>query len=116
MALGLTKDAIERAKLPERGRKERFIRDDVVRGLGVRITAARAKSFIFEAGVKGRPRRLTLGAWPNLTVLLARKRAFEIRTGDCERRRSALRAPNRKARDDVWRTGGPVHERICEAS
>ena len=80
MALGLTKDAIERAKLPERGRKERFIRDDIVRGLGLRITAAGAKSFIFEARVKGRPRRLTLGAWPDLTVLLARKRALEIRT------------------------------------
>ena len=57
----LTKDAIERAKRPEAGRKERFIRDDIVRGLGVRITASGAKSFIFEARIKGRPRRLTLG-------------------------------------------------------
>jgi hypothetical protein len=65
----LTKDAIERAKVPEAGKKERFIRDDVVRGLGVRITASGAKSFIFEARVKGRPRRLTLG--PNLQRLLA---------------------------------------------
>jgi integrase len=76
----LTKDAIERAKLPEPGRKERFIRDDVVRGLGVRITTSGAKSFIFEARIKGRPRRLTLGAWPDLNVTLARERALEIRT------------------------------------
>jgi Arm DNA-binding domain len=75
----LTKDAIERAKLPEPGRKERFIRDDVVRGLGVRITVSGAKSFIFEARIKGRPRRLTLGPWPDLTVVLARQRAMEIR-------------------------------------
>jgi integrase len=76
----LTKDAIERAKLPEPGRKERFIRDDVVQGLGVRVTASGKKRFIFEARIKGRPRRLTLGAWPDLNVILARERALEIRT------------------------------------
>lgn len=75
----LTKDAIDRAKLPELGRKERFIRDDVVRGLGVRVTASGAKSFIFEARIKGRPRRMTLGGWPDLTVVLARQKATEIR-------------------------------------
>src|SRR5690242_13205748 len=76
----LTKDAIERAKLPELGKKERFIRDDIVRGLGVRITASGAKSFIFEARIKGRPRRFTLGPWPDLNVKLARERALETRT------------------------------------
>src|SRR5215469_7233419 len=76
----LTKDAIERTKRPEAGRKERFIRDDVVRGLGLRITASGAKSFIFEARIKGRPRRLTLGSWPDLTVILARQKALEIRS------------------------------------
>jgi integrase len=76
----LTKDAIERAKAPEAGRKERFIRDDVVRGLGVRITASGTKSLIFEARIKGRPRRLTLGQWPDLNVALARERALEMRT------------------------------------
>jgi len=76
----LTKDAIEREQPPEPGKKERFIRDDVVRGLGLRITASGAKSFIFEARIKGRPRRLTIGPWPDLTVALARQRAMEIRT------------------------------------
>ena len=77
----LTKDSIDKAKLPEPGRKERFMRDDLMRGLGVRITASGAKSFIFEARVKGRPRRLTLGAWPDLNVGMAREKALEIRTG-----------------------------------
>jgi integrase len=78
--LRLTKESIDKAKLPESGRKERFIRDDIVRGLGVRVTASGAKSFIFEGRVKGRPRRLTLGAWPDLNVVMARERAMEIRT------------------------------------
>jgi integrase len=76
----LTKDAIERAKLPQPGRKERFIRDDVVQGLGVRVTATGKKRFVFEARIKGRPRRITIGAWPDLNVMLARERAMEIRT------------------------------------
>jgi len=75
----LTKDAINRARLPEAGHKERFIRDDIVRGLGVRITASGFRSFIFEARIKGRPRRMTLGSWPDLTVVLARQKAAEIR-------------------------------------
>jgi integrase len=76
----LTKDAIEHAKLPQLGRKERFIRDDVVQGLGVRVTASGKKRFVFEARIKGRPRRLTLGPWPDLNVALAREKALEIRT------------------------------------
>jgi integrase len=76
----LTKDAIERAKLPEAGKKERFIRDDMVQGLGVRVTASGKKRFVFEARIKGRPRRLTLGPWPDLNVALAREKALEIRT------------------------------------
>jgi integrase len=75
----LTKDAIDRAQMPEAGRKERFIRDNLVRGLGVRVTASGAKSFIFEARIKGRPRRLTLGSWPDLNVAQARAKAQQIR-------------------------------------
>jgi hypothetical protein len=51
-----------------------------VRSVGLRIIAAGAKSFIFEARVMGRPRRVTLGVWPDLTVVLACRRAFTIRT------------------------------------
>jgi integrase len=76
----LTKEAIDRAIPPSAGQKERFIRDEVVRGLGVRVTAGGAKSFIFEARIKGRPRRVTIGRWPDVTVAFARQRALEIRT------------------------------------
>jgi integrase len=77
----LTKESIQRAKLPEPGKKERFLRDDLVRGLGVRITALGSKSFVFESRIKGRPRRMTIGFWPDMNVQLARERAMELRTG-----------------------------------
>jgi hypothetical protein len=47
MLVRLTKDVIERAKLPEAGHKERFIRDDVVRGLGVPYYRERDAQFYF---------------------------------------------------------------------
>lgn len=76
----LTKESIEKAKRPEPGHKERFIRDDMVQGLGVRVTASGAKRFIFEGRIKGRPRRVTIGKWPELTVPMARDKAMEIKT------------------------------------
>jgi hypothetical protein len=75
----LTKEVITRAQPPEPGKKERFIRDNEVRGLGVRITAQGTKNFIFEARMNGRPRRLTIGSWPDINVVVARQRALEIR-------------------------------------
>jgi integrase len=75
----LSKDAIEHAEIPALGHGDRFLRDSVVQGLGVRIYANGAKTFIFEARIKRRMRRLTVGRWPDLTVLLARKQALELR-------------------------------------
>jgi integrase len=75
----LTKDAIERVELPEPGHQDRFLRDNEVRGLGLRITCHGTKTFIFEARVKGRVRRLKIGQWPDWTVLDARKQAQDLR-------------------------------------
>jgi integrase len=44
-----------------------------------RITASGTRNFIFEARMKGRPRRLTIGRWPELNLIQARARAAEIR-------------------------------------
>jgi len=76
----LTKEIIERAQPPELGHKERFLRDDEVRGLGLRITDHGAKSWIFEARIKGRSRRITLARWPDLPLNEARQRALAFRT------------------------------------
>jgi integrase len=75
----LTKAIILAAPLPEPGCKECFVRDDVVRGLGVRSMATGTRAFIFESRFRGRVRRLTLGRWPDLTVAAARRKALDIR-------------------------------------
>src|SRR5579872_2498422 len=74
----ITKVLVESTKPP--ATDQIFIRDDAIKGLALRVTANGVKSFIFEGRINKRPRRLTLGQWPAMSVVLARKRALEIRT------------------------------------
>jgi integrase len=65
--------------LPAKG--NRIWYDDQVTGLGLRITAGGAKSFVFNYRVHGRERRYTLGPYGKdlWTLLRARRRAGELR-------------------------------------
>ncbi|MGO9055993.1 MAG: tyrosine-type recombinase/integrase [Candidatus Binataceae bacterium] len=74
----ITKAVVEAARPPASG--QRFIRDRLVRGFGLRVTADGVKSFVFEGRIRGRVRRITIARWPDLNVMLARARAQEIRT------------------------------------
>jgi integrase len=51
----------------------------VVQGFGLRVTWGGTKSFFWEGRINGRPRRITIGAFPDLSVLLARQKAIEIK-------------------------------------
>ena len=82
------------------GPKTRILWDAQVKGLGVRITPAGAKSFILNYYVGGRERRATLARVSEVTLKAARERAGRelaaIRDGESdplERRRAAREAP-----------------------
>ena len=65
---------------PPKGNRIAYDRGkDAVRGFGVRITAAGAKSFVLNYTIAGRERRYTIGAYPAWTVLVARKEAGRLR-------------------------------------
>jgi len=49
--------------------------DTDLKGFGVRITASGIRSFILQARIHGRERRMTLGRFPGMTAELARKKA-----------------------------------------
>ncbi len=51
--------------------------DDQLRGLGVRITAAGVKAYVFNYRVDGRERRMTLGRVVELSLSAARRLASE---------------------------------------
>ncbi len=70
----LTKAVVEQTEAPESGQK--FVRDDALKGFALRVTASGAKSFVWEGRIKGRMRRFTLGAYPALTVAVAREQAL----------------------------------------
>ena len=69
----LTKAAIDALKAPEYGRVE--VHDSKVRGLTIRVTAAGAKSAYWYRKVHGRPKRIQICKWPDLTVEQIRKQA-----------------------------------------
>ena len=68
---------IERLTCPP-GVPKAFLRDKDVTGLRVRVTANGAKSFVFEAKLKGRAISRTLGRFPLMTIEEAKDQAREL--------------------------------------
>ena len=65
---------------PEKGNRIAYDRGkDAVKGFGVRVTKAGAKSFILNYTVAGRERRLTIGGYPTWKVAAAREQARSLR-------------------------------------
>ena len=73
----LTDKLIKGLPAPERG--NRIIYDDLVRGFGIRITAAGAKSFVLNYYASGRERRYTIGSHPNWPLATARSEARRLK-------------------------------------
>lgn len=57
------------------GGRTRFEWDDTVKGLGLRVTAAGVKSFVFDYYVDGQRRRMTLGRVGDISLEKAREQA-----------------------------------------
>ena len=62
------------AALPVDG-KDRLIFDPGTEGFGVRVTPSGAKLFVAQARVGGRPRRISVGSFPDISVAKARQAA-----------------------------------------
>jgi integrase len=67
-------------KLPSapEGVKRAYYRDPRTRGFMVAVTPSGKKGFLLYRKVNGRPERITIGAWPDLSVEAARKKAEEM--------------------------------------
>lgn len=72
-AIKLTKNFVENTPLPETG--QAFLWDTEVKGFGVRLTPT-TRSYVVQARVKGRERRVTLGRHGVLTLQRARDKAL----------------------------------------
>lgn len=100
----LTSGLIERLKCPD-GKDQAFLRDALSPGLRVRVTAAGAKSFVFEAKLSRQTIRRTIGDVRAWTIEDARKESNRLRVvldsgGDpreIERQREAQREAEKVA-------------------
>lgn len=77
MGTKIRKDTAKNAAVPAAGQV--FIRDEELKGFAIRILASGMKSYVFEARVKGRPRRMTLGPCSALSAAEAREKATKMR-------------------------------------
>lgn len=77
-AHALTAGLIAALRCPE-GKEQAFLRDAITKGLRVRVTAAGAKSYVFESKVNGKTLRQTIGNPDAWTVEAARAEANRLR-------------------------------------
>jgi integrase len=75
--VNFTKSTITAMVAPETGRT--YLHDAKEAGLVLMVTAARRKTFQLYKKHKGRPVRVTLGTWPEITVEQARKKARDAK-------------------------------------
>lgn len=78
--INFTQKTIEALSLPEPG-KRLYFRDTKVDGLEVMVTHSGVKSFKVYRKFQGKPVRITLGKYPDLSVENARNKALEINAG-----------------------------------
>jgi len=71
-----TKAAIEALVEPEKGWK--YFYDLKVQGLGIGVGSTGKKSFILYRKINGKPERITLGRYPDLSIERARGKASEL--------------------------------------
>jgi hypothetical protein len=81
----LSEQTVKRLAVPASGNRITYFAGDVIqgvaapRGFGVRVTAGGARSFVLNYRMRGREHRLTIGAWPDWSVLRAVREARNLR-------------------------------------
>lgn len=76
--LNFTKAALTKAPNAAKGQKD-YYRDLREKGLVMAVTAAGTKTFFLYKRIEGRPERLLLGRFPDLSIEQARKKAMEAK-------------------------------------
>jgi integrase len=96
MRINFTAQNIARIAPPDRGRA--FHYDTKTPGLAVQVTAAGTRTFYVYRWVQGKPERTRLGAFPAMTVEIARARAAEVNAIIAKGESPRARKKDKKAR------------------
>jgi len=108
-----TKTRLEKLLLPDSGRET--YHDTLVPGLILRVSASGSKAFAWYRKVKGRPMRLTIGSFPQVTVEQARRQCQALsgdvaRGGDPQAQRTASRQETTLG--DLWTFYLDAHAKV----
>ncbi len=76
--LNFTKPVLNSLPLPEHNNKKSYYYDSKTHGLGIRVTSTGYKTFVVYRKVNGKPERINLGRYPDLSIEQARNKAMEI--------------------------------------
>ena len=77
MAQRLSDRLVNSLPCPAKG--NRVFYDTEIKGFGLRLTAAKARSFVLNYRINGRERRYTIGAYPDWSVAAAREEAKRLK-------------------------------------
>jgi hypothetical protein len=86
--LNFTKQTILALPIPPHG-KRAYYRDSRTRGLTLAITDRGTRSFIFYRKIDGRPERILIGRFEDLSIEQARNRAAELNSAIAQGRNPA---------------------------
>ncbi len=73
-----TKKAIDALPIPEKGKRDYYY-DQYIEDLGICVTSTGYKSFFVYRKIAGRPERILIGKYPDITIFNARAKVPEIR-------------------------------------
>ncbi|MCP4701229.1 MAG: site-specific integrase [Gammaproteobacteria bacterium] len=74
--INFTKAALNKLPVPPKG-KRAYYYDAKTRGLGIAVTSAGTQTFILYRKINGKPERITLGHYPDISIEEARGLAYE---------------------------------------
>ena len=113
----LTNQFVKAAPNAPEGKRDEH-RDVEARGLALRVTDSGSKSWVLLYSLNGKKNRLTLGAYPSITLARARELANEHKAKVAEgidliepRKPSANRRSGCAARQRRWRDSSPMGRR-----
>jgi len=76
--MNITKRKVDSLPVPKGKSSQKRHMDSTLKGFGVRVTSSGHKAFFIEKTINGKQSRITIGAYPNLTVEQARGEAQKM--------------------------------------